>query len=223
MRLAASGLVKVFPPPFLSGGEPALALAGAGLAISGGVVGIGGANGSGKTTLFKVLAGALIPDGGSVTVDGDAAAPERLRELTALCPSTPRAFYYRLTAAENLRFFAALAGIPPAEAAARAAALADKLKLPEADLRRRFDALSEGNMQKVSLIRAFSRRPQLLLLDEPFNGLDGLACRGLLELMETAGRTSAVLLTSHNRELLTAAAPRALRMEKGRVLQGEAA
>ncbi len=220
MRLEVKGLVKVFPPPPFSGGAGLRALDGADLDLDTGVTGLGGANGSGKTTLLKTLAGILEPDGGMILAGGRPAGPERLRELAAYCPSNPRCFYFRLSAAENLRFFGALAGLPPGEAASRAAALAERLGLPAADLAKRFDRLSEGTMQKVSLIRAFSRRAPLLLLDEPFRGLDGTACRSLLELIAETGRGSAVFVTSHSRELLAAAAPRTLRIEKGRMPPG---
>lgn len=220
MRLEVKGLVKVFPAPPLSGGAGTRALDGADLELDTGVTGLGGANGSGKTTLLKTLAGVLEADGGMILAAGKPASPERLRELAAYCPANPRSFYFRLSAAENLRFFGALAGLPPAAAAERAARLADALGLSAADLERRFDRLSEGNMQKVSLIRALSRRAPLLLLDEPFRGLDGIACRGLLDLIAEAGRDSAVLVTSHSRELLAAAAPRTLRIEKGRMPPG---
>ncbi|MBI5744365.1 MAG: ABC transporter ATP-binding protein [Elusimicrobia bacterium] len=220
MRLEVKGLIKIFPAPPLSGGAPLHALDGADLDADTGVTGIGGANGSGKTTLFRTLAGILEADSGMILAGGEAAGPERLRELAAYCPSNPRSFYFRLTAAENLRFFGALAGLSAAEAAERAGKLAPRLGLAPADLGRRFDRLSEGNMQKVSLIRAFSRRTPLLLLDEPFRGLDGVACRGLLELIEEAARGATVLLTSHSRELLNAAAERQLRIDQGRMPPG---
>ena len=221
MRLEVKGLVKIFPAPPLSGARPVRALAGVDLLAGAGVTGIGGANGSGKTTLFRTLAGVLEPDGGSITADGEPAPADRLRALSALCPSNPRTFYYRLSAAENLRFFGALAGLGAEESRARARSLAERLGLSSADLERRFDRLSEGNMQKVSLIRAFSRRARLLLLDEPFRGLDGNACRGLLDLVAEAGRSSAVVITSHHRDLLAAAAPRTLRMDNGRITGGD--
>ncbi|OGR65743.1 MAG: hypothetical protein A2X31_09920 [Elusimicrobia bacterium GWB2_63_22] len=220
MRLEVKGLIKVFPAPVFSGGRPVRALAGADLEAGPGVTGLGGANGSGKTTLFRTLAGVLEPDGGTITLDGLPASSEKLRALAALCPANPRTFYFRLTAAENLRFFGALAGLAPAEAAARAVRLADRLGLAAADLERRFDRLSEGNMQKVSLIRAFSRRAPLLLLDEPFRGLDGLACRGLLDLTAETGTSATVIITTHNRELLYSAAPKTLRIENGRIEPG---
>jgi ABC-type multidrug transport system ATPase subunit len=220
MRLEVKGLEKVFPAPAFSGGRPVRALAGVDLEAGPGVTGLGGANGSGKTTLLRTLAGVLEPDAGAILAGGESASPERLREITALCPANPRSFYFRLTASENLRFFGALAGLSPAKAAARAERLAERLNMPPAELARRFDRLSEGNMQKVSLIRTFSRKTPVLLLDEPFRGLDGIACRGLLDLIAEAGLDSAVLVCSHQRDLLESAARRTLRIENGRITNG---
>jgi len=217
MLLEVKGLTKVFSAPVFTGTAPLRALAGADLTADTGVTGLGGPNGSGKTTLFKTLAGILESDAGTIMLGGEAADSRRLRALAAYCPANPRSFYFRLSAAENLRFFGALAGLPPSEAAARGVKLAARLGLSAADLDRRFDRLSEGNMQKVSLIRSFSRRAPLLLLDEPFKGLDGISCRGLLELIAEAGLSSTVIVTSHSRELLSAAAARTLRIENGRV------
>lgn len=222
MRIEARGLVKVFPAPPFSRGVPLTALGGAGLTLGPGVAGLEGPNGSGKTTLLKVLAGVLEADGGQVLADGTPAAAERLRQLTAYCPANPRSFYFRLSAAENLRFFGALAGLDADEAAARAGRLAERLGLPAPELGKRFDRLSEGNMQKVSLIRAFSRRTPLLLLDEPFRGLDAASVEGLLGLIEETGRSSGVILSSHSPQLLRRAAGRVLGILDGR-MTGETA
>lgn len=220
MRIEARGLVKIFPASPFSGGAPLRALDGVTLEAGPGVTGLEGPNGSGKTTLFKTLAGILEADGGLLLADGSPAGADRLRDLAAFCPANPRSFYFRLSAAENLRFFGALAGLAPAEAGARAARLGERLGLSGADLGRRFDRLSEGNMQKVSLIRAFSRRPPLLLLDEPFRGLDAAARRGLLELLTEAGRDSVVLAASHDTQALRAAAARLWRLENGGIKTG---
>lgn len=217
MRLQARNLAKTFPAPLFSGVAPVAALAGLDLEAGPGTLGVEGPNGSGKTTLFKLLAGVIEADGGEILAGGAPAGPERLRGLAAYCPSNPRTFYFRLSAAENLRFFGGLAGLPPALALERAADLAGRLGLSTADLERRFDKLSEGNMQKVSLIRAFSRRAPLLLLDEPFRGLDAAACAGLLELIKEAARDSAVLVSSHTPDLLRQAAGRIIRLEAGRL------
>ncbi|OGS11477.1 MAG: hypothetical protein A2234_07835 [Elusimicrobia bacterium RIFOXYA2_FULL_58_8] len=216
MRIEALNIKKVFPAPVFSGITPLRALDGLNLAAGPGVTGLEGPNGSGKTTLFKVLAGILEPDGGKVTVDGQTAGARRLRGLAAFCPPNPRSFYYRLSVLENLRFFGALAGLSPARSAEGARALGARLGLCAADLERRFDRLSEGNMQKVSLIRAFSRRAPVVLLDEPFHALDEKACAGLVALIAETGRAATVLLSSHSPALLAAAADRTFRLEAGR-------
>jgi len=220
MILQVKGLVKVFPAPPLSGGEAVRALAGVDMEAGPGVTALAGPNASGKTTLLRTLAGLLEADGGTVLTDGAAADSGRLRALASYCPPVHRSFYFRLSAAENLRFFGVLAGLKAEEALSRAKALAPRLGLALPDLDRRFDRLSEGNQQKISLIRAFLRRAPLLLLDEPFSGLDGIACRGLLALISGAGIDSTVLVTSHSRELLETAAVRTLRLENGRAVQG---
>lgn len=212
MLIEARGIEKIFPAPTLSGGEGLRALAGAHLEAGPGVLGIEGPNGSGKTTLLKVLAGILRPDSGEVLADGRPEPPCRLRALAAFCPASPRGFYFRISAAENLRFFAALAGISPEAAAAAAAKLAPRLGLSGADLERRFDKLSEGNMQKVSLLRALSRRTPVLLLDEPFRGLDTEARAGLLAILKELSAGTAVLIASHDENLLREAARRTLRL-----------
>ena len=218
MKFEARGLVKIFPAPLFSGGRPLRVLDGMGLEAGPGVTGMEGPNGSGKTTLFRTLAGIMEADGGLILAGGEAADSGRLRALAAYCPANPRAFYFRISAAENLRFFGALAGLSQVEAAAAAGTLAERLGLAAADLHRRFDRLSEGNMQKVSLIRTLSRRASLLLLDEPFRGLDAAACAGLLGLIQETGRDRAVILSSHSPDLLRAAAGRIIKMEAGRTL-----
>ena len=215
MFIEARNIEKVFPAPVFSGGAGLRALAGLDLKTGPGVLGLEGPNGSGKTTLLKVLAGLLQPDAGEVLIDGTPAGPDALRAAAAFCPASPRGFYCRVSAAENLRFFGALAGLSPEEAAAEARGLAPRLGLSGSDLERRFDKLSEGNMQKVSLLRAFSRRARVLLLDEPFRSLDAASSAGLLELIKETSAASAVILTSHDPVLLKKAAPRIFSMAKG--------
>ena len=220
MKLETRALIKVFPAPLFSKGPPLCALAGLDLDAGPGVLGVEGPNGSGKTTLFRTLAGIIEADGGTILADGAAADAERLRDLSVYCSANPRSFYCRLSAAENLRFFGALAGLSAAQALERAKPLADRLGLSQADLDKRFDRLSEGTMQKVSLLRSFSRRHPLLLLDEPFRGLDKRACLGLLGLIKEAARTSVVLISSHTTELLREAADKTITMEAGKIKGG---
>ena len=220
--LEARGLVKIFPPPPFSGGAGLRALDGVDLAAGPGALGLEGPNGSGKTTLLKTLAGVLEADGGAITAGGKPADPAALRRLSALCPPNPRSFYFRLSAEENLRFFGSLAGLEPGRSLELARELAGRLGLPGAELGRRFDRLSEGNMQKVSLIRAFSRPAEFLLLDEPFRGLDSAAVNGLLGLIEERGRRAGVIVASHSPGLLREAAGRVVALENGRLSSGGA-
>jgi len=209
MLITARGLHKTFPQTS--------ALRGADMAAGAGVTGLEGPNGCGKTTLLKILAGTLTADSGIVLCNGAEASPAALRSLAAFCPANPRSFYFRISAAENLRFFGALAGLSGNEAADRGAALAARLGLQGTDLAKRFDKLSEGAMQKVSLIRAFSRQAGLVILDEPFRGLDQAACAGLLGLIAETGGRNTVILSSHMPEPLRELGAVVIKMEEGRI------
>jgi heme exporter protein A len=149
-----------------------------------------GPNGAGKTTLLKVLAGLIRPTGGRANVEGGARAVGWISHQSLL--------YGQLTVRENLLFWAALYDVPSGVAPARAAdllgrlGLADRLNLP-------VRVLSRGQMQRVSIARALMHDPRVLLLDEPFTGLDLAAAaefRGLLSELAVEGRT--IVLATHN-------------------------
>ncbi|HXQ28256.1 MAG TPA: heme ABC exporter ATP-binding protein CcmA [Gemmatimonadales bacterium] len=148
-----------------------------------------GPNGAGKTTLLKVLAGLIRPAGGRASVEGGARAVGWISHHSLL--------YGQLTVRENLLFWAALYDVPRRVSAARAADLLARLGLEDRmDLPVR--VLSRGQAQRVSIARALMHDPHVLLLDEPFTGLDLAAAaefRGLLR--ELAGGRIIVLAT-HN-------------------------
>lgn len=172
-------------------------LRGAGLRVDGGeVVAVLGANGSGKSTLLRVFATLLRPEAGALSLCGIDAlaqpAEARLR-LGALLHSTM--VYPDLTGRENLRFHAALRGLAGAEARVKAA-------LDSVDLTRRADdparTYSRGMAQRLSLARALLHGPALLLLDEPFTGLDQASVARLSAmLVEFARGGGAVVLSTH--------------------------
>ena len=152
------------------------------------VVKVRGPNGSGKSTLLRLLAGATLPSrgrrvaAGSVTVGY---APERL------APPPP------FSAAEYLRHHSRLRGHARAEGERTVARLADRLALTQL-LPERLDALSRGSLQKVVLVQALLGAPDLLVLDEPFNGLDLDAQRALILILgERRAAGSAVVLSDH--------------------------
>ena len=134
------------------------------------VLAIFGPNGAGKTTLLKSLGGERRPDEGRVFLDGSEVrgSDPHWRSRVGLV-SHRTGLYRKLTAMENLLFFAALHRLPQApEAASEALDAVGALELAGA----RIEALSRGQRQRVALARALLHDPDILFLDEPFSGLD---------------------------------------------------
>ncbi len=154
-----------------------------------------GPNGAGKTTLLRILAGLTRPTAGTVRVFGHGLGdrPEFRRELGLL--SHQSLLYDDLTPLENLAFAARLYGIgSPAAAAADALAAVGLSHRGHDPVRR----LSRGMIQRVAIARALLHRPRILLLDEPFTGLDAPSVVRILEML--AGQVAAggaLVLVSH--------------------------
>ncbi|PYP36766.1 MAG: ABC transporter ATP-binding protein [Gemmatimonadetes bacterium] len=149
-----------------------------------------GPNGAGKTTLVKVLAGLIRPQRGTVRVDGGRRAIGWIGHESHL--------YDHLTVRENLLFWASLYGVPAAAREARAAGVAERLGLTDR-VERPVWSLSRGLAQRAAIARALIHDPRVLLLDEPFTGLDLAAAaelRVLLGELRGAGRT--LVLATHN-------------------------
>jgi ABC-2 type transport system ATP-binding protein len=167
------------------------------------IFGLIGRNGAGKTTLSKIIATLVQPDGGSVTVNGfDSVRDEvRVRAQIGLATAEERSFYWRLTAHQNMMFFARLYGMNDRAARARIDELFTEIELTEL-AKRKFAQLSTGNKQKLAVARALLTRPPVLLLDEPTRSLDPLAAAKLREqiarISNNSGQKVSILLTSHN-------------------------
>jgi ABC-type multidrug transport system ATPase subunit len=184
------------------------------------LVSVFGANGSGKTTLLRILAGLILPDAGTVRLDGldpqkDRAAYQR---RIGFVSAGYGGMYARLTVRRQLDFWSRIAFVPgPRRVLACDEAMArfDLFGLAG----RRLDRLSMGQRQRVRLAMAFLHRPDLVLLDEPWNSLDTegehLLAASLLELRSRGG--SAVCCTPTGTEL-SRAVPKVdsiLRLEGG--------
>lgn len=165
---------------------------------TGEIFGLIGRNGAGKTTLTKIIATLVQPTSGRVTVKNfDSVKDEvKVRSLIGLATAEERSFYWRLTAEQNLMFFARLYGMKDAESRKRIVELFEQLNLTEL-AKRRFSELSTGNKQRLAIARAILPKPPILLLDEPTRSLDPLAAQAMRELI-LSFKDNSILLTSHN-------------------------
>ena len=178
-----------------------------------------GPNGAGKSTLLRTLATLLRPDGGALTVAGHPlpAAARRARGLIGYLGHDPL-LYLDLTAWQNLELFADLYGVPsPRERVEEGLARVGLLG-------RAFDpvrSFSRGMAQRLGLARLMLHRPVLLLLDEPYAGLDAPGAALLDEVMAEARGTRGVVLVTHDVERAVGLADRLLVLHRGRVALSE--
>jgi ABC-2 type transport system ATP-binding protein len=176
------------------------ALAGVSFAVAGGeTYGLLGPNGAGKTTMIRILATLLLPSAGSARVLGYDVAdrPGQVRRRVGYVFGGDRGLYDRLSAVDNLRYFAELYGVPAREQRHRIAALLDQVGLAERG-RDRVEGYSRGMRQRLHIARGLLHDPPVLLLDEPSIGLDPVSARelrGTVAALAAAGKT--VLLTTH--------------------------
>jgi len=186
---------------------------------NGQITGLLGPNGAGKTTALRTIYGVITPDAGRVRVDGVDLAADRIdaQRRLGILPHA-QGLYARLTAREHVLYFAALHGMAPAAAEARADSLVELLGMGEfAD--RRTEGFSQGQRVKVALARALVHDPHNVVLDEPTNGLDVAATRAvrtlLLQLREE-GRC--VLFSSHVMQEVSALCDRVVVIARGQVV-----
>jgi ABC-2 type transport system ATP-binding protein len=183
--------------------------------VSAGITGLLGPNGAGKSTLLQLAAGLLSPSNGTVRVYGETPADRPgIFTRVALVPER-EALPGTMTARAFVSARAALLGIRDIDDATRRA-----LALVELDDvgDRRVSGFSKGMRQRVKLAAALVHQPTLVLLDEPFNGLDPRQRLGMMRLLEArAGEGTAVLLSSHILEEIEGVASRILVMLAGRL------
>ena len=191
-------------------------------ARNGEITGLLGPNGAGKTTTLRMLYTLMRPDAGQVLVDGiDAAAdPIAVRQRLGVLPDA-RGLYKRLTARENIDYFARLQGLDAATRRRRGDALIAALDMADiAD--RRAEGFSQGQRVKTAIARALVHDPLNVILDEPTNGLDVMATRSMRAFMRALrdeGRC--VLFSSHIMQEVGALCDRVVVMARGRVVADE--
>jgi ABC-2 type transport system ATP-binding protein len=176
-------------------------LEGVGFTVApGSMFGFCGANGAGKTTTMRIAMGLALADAGEVRWRGrplDAAVRRRFGYMPE-----ERGLYPKMRVQEQVTYFGRLHGMDAAAAARAAAAWVDRLGLGE---RRndRVEKLSLGNQQRVQLAAALVSRPEVLILDEPFSGLDPVGVDSLAAgLLEQAAQGVPVIFSSHQLDLV---------------------
>jgi ABC-2 type transport system ATP-binding protein len=186
------------------------------VADAGEIVGLVGRNGAGKTTLMRSVMGIIDPDRGTIAWDGHPIGEvDRLR--FGYMPEE-RGLYPQMSLLAQVDYFARLHGLDAPAAARAARSWLERLGLG-GRLDEKLIALSHGNQQRVQLAVALAHDPGLLILDEPFAGLDPEAVESLSEtLLAQAAAGKAILFSSHQLELVERVCHRIVVLDGGRVL-----
>lgn len=192
-------------------------------AEDGKITGLLGPNGAGKSTTLRMLYTAYKPDGGTATIDGVNIVENALAVRKSIGVLTHNAgIYERLTARENIKYFGELHGLRGAQLDRRVDELADLLEMQDC-IDRRTKGFSQGQKTKTALARALVHRPRNVLLDEPTNGLDVMATRGLRQVikrLQEAGHC--ILFSSHIMQEVAALCDQIIIIADGKVAAGGA-
>lgn len=164
----------------------------------GGIFGLLGPNGAGKTTLIRIITDILQPDSGTLYFDGKPATPQRVEQIGYM--PEERGLYKSMKVGEQLLYLAKLRGVP----AKRAAELVDAAlrRLEIADWRnRKVDELSKGMQQKIQFIATILHEPRLIILDEPYSGLDPVNAQLISEeIFSLRDKGATIILSNHRME-----------------------
>ena len=182
------------------------------------VFGFLGANGAGKTTTMRICLGIIAPDGGEIRWNGQPVG-DLPRRTWGYLPEE-RGLYPRMGVLDQLVYYASLYGETPERARREALAWLARFRIPEyAD--RRAEELSKGNQQKVQFIAAILHAPEVLLMDEPFTGLDPINLVLLREaFIELRDRGRTLIFSTHQMETAEAMCESVAIIDHGRLVAG---
>lgn len=193
-------------------------LNGVSFSIGTGVTGLLGPNGAGKTTLFRLLTGAAFPSLGSVRILGEPVTdnPDIFRKL-GFCPEHD-AFYEEMTGRQFLVMLGRVHGLSAAQAKTAAETAIERVAMQEL-ASKKINAMSKGMRQRVKLAQALLHDPQVLLLDEPLNGMDPVLRHKTIEEIHALGASGkTVLVSSHILQEVEAMTSNILLVVHGKVL-----
>jgi ABC-2 type transport system ATP-binding protein len=184
---------------------------------AGRLIGFVGRNGAGKTTAMRIVLGVLDPDGGEVRWQG-APVTRAARRRFGYMPEE-RGLYPKMRVLEQLVYLARLHGLDRAEASERATGLLERLQVL-GEPTDRVESLSLGNQQRVQLAAALVHAPEVLVLDEPFSGLDptGVDVLSQVLLGEARERGVPIVFSSHQLDLVERLCDGVVLIDRGRIV-----
>jgi len=178
--------------------------------------GLLGANGAGKTTTLRMVLNILSPDAGTITWNGQ--PTDHLPRGTFGYLPEERGLYLKMKVGEELVFLAGLYGVPSGEATRRAHEWLGRVGLGDA-WNRKVEELSKGNQQKVQVLAAILHEPDLMLLDEPFSGLDPINTEILRDtLLQRRAQGHTIIFSSHRLEQVEEICDHIAMIHRGRLL-----
>ena len=188
--------------------------------VPGRIKGFLGRNGAGKTTTMRSVFGLVTPDTGTVTYD-DAPITQDVRLRFGYMPEE-RGLYPRMKVADQLEYFGRLSGLTAEDATASTHNWLDAFGLADR-AQSKLEDLSHGNQQRIQLAAAIVHGPEVLVLDEPFSGLDPIGVTSLTDVLrEFASQGAAILFSSHQLDLVEDICEDVVIIDDGRiVVQGD--
>ncbi len=182
------------------------------------VFGFLGANGAGKTTTMRIALGLVRPDGGTIAWRGR--RTEELPRRTWGYLPEERGLYHRMTVLDQLVYFGRLYGVPRDVAVREGRGWLARFRIPDL-AERRAEELSKGNQQKVQLIAAILHDPEVMLMDEPFTGLDPVNASLLREaFLELRDRGKTLVFSTHQMETVETLCESVAIIDRGRLVVG---
>ena len=186
----------------------------------GSIMGLIGQNGAGKTTTFRMILDFIKADKGLITWNGSPITQD-LKQKIGFLPEE-RGLYQKMTVEEQILYFAELHGMKRSDARAELGSWMDKLEVV-GKMTDKVQTLSKGNAQKIQFIATLIHRPNFLILDEPFTGLDPVNTSLLMNEIKTLKENgAAIIFSSHNMSGVESLSDNVTMLKKGKVvLQGD--
>lgn len=181
------------------------------------IIALLGPNGAGKTTIVSIIGGYLLPTSGSAIINGQDIIKTKSRDNIGVSFGGDLGFYGRATAKQNMSFFADLAKVPHRKQKEEIERVLDIVNLKD-DMNKKVQFFSKGMKQRIHIARALLGNPQLLLLDEPTDGLDVEIATNIRKVVKNLAQSGiSILLTSHMMSEVEALADQIILLGAGKI------